>query len=75
MAGARQPTGLPPREPVGAAPLPRSAPSRTAASRPPPRGHCPAPPVGSRAETSRFRSSLKTVVNPLTAHPSPITLL
>lgn len=65
MAGARQPSELPPRP----------APSRTAAPSPPLRGHCPAPPVGSGAETSRFRSSLETMVNPLTTHPSPITLL
>lgn len=72
MAGVRQPTELLPREP---ALLPRPSPSRTAAPRPALRGHCRAPPVGSRAETSRFRSSLETVVNPLTAHPSLITLL
>lgn len=70
MAEARRHIALPPREPARAAPLPRPAPSRTAAPRP--REHGPAPPVGSRAETSRFREQFGEGGYPPTdSHCSP----
>lgn len=75
MAGARRHTALPPREPARAAPLPRPAPSLTAASRPRPRGARPRParPVGSRARTSRFREQLgdESCPPPPPRRPSP----
>lgn len=75
MAGARQHTALPPREPPRArpAPAPRPELSRTAASRPRPRWLGPAPPLGSRPDTSPFREQFENDKCPPTtaAIPSP----